>query len=359
MDVVVLELVQGSQFRVIGRAPEWFNSAFEIDSDSRFVDPTVCSAFIDNFLVDAATLWKDGEENAWISSGPFSEQISAGLECTLEAIAMFAGAAPVLLIKYPTASHETVAELLQQSRMQSIEYGHLLKEINKREVLLHCIVHDLSTPLAGVKGSLELMGTDGLIHPDGSKLHEIGLNQIAKMQRMIAEILETFSAETMRSHTQSPANDAPDVGRAARAVATLMEPLANEAGVSIQVLDNSVDEPARVNADLSRLERVIFNLVDNALRYAPSGSTIRIRIKRETKSINVHVEDSGPGVAESFRPHLFARQSQGSARIGKAGLGLYFCKITVADWGGTLGYNDLPDGGADFWFRVDRSQDIS
>ena len=75
----------------------------------------------------------------------------------------------------------------------------------------------------------------------------------------------------------------------------------------------------------------------------------------EDEWVRFTVEDEGPGVPEGLRDRLFQKFSQGGAKSGSAGLGLYFCRITVERWGGQIGYEPRESGGSRFWFRLKRA----
>jgi signal transduction histidine kinase len=108
----------------------------------------------------------------------------------------------------------------------------------------------------------------------------------------------------------------------------------------------------QVVGEKSRLERVIFNLVDNALRHGPSGSVVTVAVTRDGDGILITVDDEGVGVPPNLARTVFDKFSQGRERGGRAGLGLYFCRITVEQWGGSIGYTPRSTGGSRFWFRL-------
>jgi signal transduction histidine kinase len=108
----------------------------------------------------------------------------------------------------------------------------------------------------------------------------------------------------------------------------------------------------KVVGDKSRLDRVISNLAENAYRHSPPESTVTIGLQQEGEYITVTVDDEGAGVAPEMTTTLFQKFSQGKNRAGRAGLGLYFCRITVERWGGAIGYSSRPQGGSRFWFRL-------
>jgi len=108
-----------------------------------------------------------------------------------------------------------------------------------------------------------------------------------------------------------------------------------------------------VTGDDSRLDRVFGNLLENALRYSPPNTTVTIGFEEKGKQVLAFVDDQGPGLPRDQRPdQMFALFAKGKDKPGKAGLGLYFCKITVERWGGTIGAETKPKGGTRFWFRL-------
>jgi signal transduction histidine kinase len=115
-----------------------------------------------------------------------------------------------------------------------------------------------------------------------------------------------------------------------------------------------LEEDWKVIGERSRLERVIFNLVENALRHGPAGSTVSVDARVDGGAVHVCVEDEGNGVPLEQVSGLFEKFAQGRGQIGKAGLGLYFCRIMVERWGGSIGYTPRPGRGSRFWFRLPR-----
>ena len=90
--------------------------------------------------------------------------------------------------------------------------------------------------------------------------------------------------------------------------------------------------------DASRLDRIFGNLLENAMRYTPKGSTSRSAWKIRAIPCSPSWTTKAPGLPPDQRvDQLFALFAKGKSNAGKAGLGLYFCKITVERWGGTIG----------------------
>ena len=127
-------------------------------------------------------------------------------------------------------------------------------------------------------------------------------------------------------------------------------------GVRIE-FDAAVDVSGdwKVAGDESRLRRIFANLVENSLRVSPPNSTVTIGVIDEDQFVRAYVDDEGPGFPAGAAPPQFSLLGKGKEQGGKAGLGLYFCRITVEGWGGTIGCEQRPAGGARFWFRIPRA----
>ena len=105
--------------------------------------------------------------------------------------------------------------------------------------------------------------------------------------------------------------------------------------------------------DHEHLTRVFDNLLSNALRHSPDGGEIRLRVEPEERFMQVAIEDDGPGVPPEEVESIFKPFSQGSGKsVGQSGLGLYFCRMVVELWGGSIGVESGERGGSVFWFRL-------
>ncbi|MDQ3011331.1 MAG: HAMP domain-containing histidine kinase [Acidobacteriota bacterium] len=248
----------------------------------------------------------------------------------------------------------------QKGNDLSLSYQRLVKEIQKKEILLHCIVHDLAGPLMGIKGGFELLASEP-ISEQGRKFLDIGQRQANKQETLIREILQAFSAE-VESVERFTANlaEAPDAAHAAREVIEALSPAFALNQVRLQ-LDPTVDlkKDWKVVGERSRLERVLSNLIENALRYSPANSTVTIGCEDEGERMLITIDDEGPGIPPEVVPALFQKFAQGKKGRGKIGLGLYFCRITIEHWGGEIGHAQREKGGTRFWFRLPRPQNQS
>jgi signal transduction histidine kinase len=125
--------------------------------------------------------------------------------------------------------------------------------------------------------------------------------------------------------------------------------------VAGEVIRSADGEPLLVVAEKSRLVRVFYNLLQNAMRHSPKGGSVTVSAREEGDGfVRVAVEDRGAGIPPEVIPQLFQKFVRRGKSGGKAGLGLYFCRITVEQWGGTIGCEPRVGGGTTFWFRLKR-----
>jgi signal transduction histidine kinase len=353
----VFEFLGEGGFRLVGEpVPFYAELVGEEEAGAKTVRLGDKSPFLENFLFDAEQIWKSPTEER-AESGAWIENTGKGRELALEATALWLGGKPVLLLQNAQERFNRQVEVLQTARDSLLEHEKLLREIQKKEILLHCIVHDLSQPLTAMRGCFSLLGMQPL-SPDLKEVVEIAERQSEKQETMIRGILEAFSAELAAQQTieQDPAK-APDLARCAQSVVESFANAFAERGARL-ALDHQHDlsQTWRVNGEESRLLRIYGNLVENALRHAPQDSTVTLGVANEGQFLRAFVDDEGPGLPEDqTADRLFALFAKGKEkRGGKAGLGLYFCKITVERWGGSVGCESRPTGGARFWFRLPR-----
>lgn len=353
LDLVVLERVEPGRFSIECDRPAWFLAIWPEAVANELV-PGERSAFLDAFLFDAEEWWAHDTREG-LKSGPWIEVDSDGKEVYLEATALSLGGRKLLMVEFPKVSYEDHMATVQTGRETSLERDRMAREIQKKEILLHCIVHDLKGPLSGIAGSVSLLAGKETL-PGQKELLDVALRQSSRLDLLIQGILHAFSAEieSLQSFEFDPAA-APDAVSTASEAAIAMAPAFKLSKVQLE-LDPTIDESGdwHIVGEKVRLERVLQNLLGNALRYSPKTSTVTIGLTRDDESVVFSVSDQGPGVPEDVRDRLFQKFSQGRTKSGSAGLGLYFCRITVERWGGEIGYEPGMQGGSRFWFRLRR-----
>ena len=216
-----------------------------------------------------------------------------------------------------------------------------------REELTRTMVHDLRGPISGVMGALELLaGAPGLDETD-RKLLDAAERNARRQLKLVEGILELARLEDgalpVRNENVRLADLADEVVR-------LATPAARSRGLEL-VSEIPGSFPV-VRADPGLVARVLENLVGNAVKFsAPGAGPVRVRARLDGTLAEVHVHDSGPGVAEALRPRIFEKFVVGNLPGRGSGLGLAFCRLAVEAQGGRIWLED-PGPGAVFAFGL-------
>src|SRR5580698_9237983 len=354
----LFEYVADGDFRLLGEWPDWCATIWGVqpNRDQR-IGLAEKSPFLENFLVDAQEFWRAHSPGS-VNSGNWIERGVDGKEIPLEASARSLDGKRILLIQNLSESFGQQQKWFQTARNSLLEHEKLLKEIQKKEILLHCIVHDLTQPLSAMNGVFHLLGGENL--PDALRKYvKAGERESQRQELMIRGILEAFSSDLATQQArEAGTHEAPDLLACAEQAIEEFSPAFRERHIRL-VLGPHAAGPRgwRVVGDASRIDRIFGNLLENAMRYAPKETSVTIGLQDLDGFVFAYVDDEGPGLPPDQRPdQLFALFSKGKTHAGKAGLGLYFCKITVERWGGAIGAETRAPGGSRFWFRLPRAE---
>jgi signal transduction histidine kinase len=223
----------------------------------------------------------------------------------------------------------------------------------QRDDLVHMLVHDLRAPLASVALFIESVGAGvgSSVDPETATDLDLAAEGCRTLTRMIEDILDVSRLE----QGAAPLDLLPCTVR--DLVDQALEPIAalvRERRVTVEV---PPDLPPLV-CDTSMIQRVIANLVSNAVRFGPASGAITIRAVSAVEALRVEVVDQGPGVPEEYREIIFQKFGQvpsghrGAPR--SPGLGLAFCRLAVEAHGGSIGVDSNPGRGSTFWFLLPR-----
>jgi signal transduction histidine kinase len=230
-----------------------------------------------------------------------------------------------------------------------------------RRDLVGNISHDLRTPLSSVKGYLETMVLKDaqLTAEERQRFLAVSLRNMANLQRLVEELFELARLDA-RQVTVRP--ERLQVAELAQDVALKLAPRAQDAGVSISV-EPAADLPL-VSGDVGLIERVLTNLVENAVRYTPPGGSVRLELAETGSGVTVTVADTGRGIAPEDLPHVFERFYRGEGRDSGdgresvaghgsgAGLGLAIARQIMDLHGSALSVESTPGHGARFSFSL-------
>ncbi|QMV50331.1 sensor histidine kinase [Ewingella americana] len=230
------------------------------------------------------------------------------------------------------------------------QWQSLTAQDQQRREFIANISHDLRTPLTSLHGYLETlsMKADRLSGDERQRYLDIALAQSRKVGRLAQELFELARLEY---GVVKPQKEPFSLCELVQDVFQKFELAAEARGQKLNA-DIMPDIPL-VNADLGMIERVLTNLLDNALRHTPEGGTINVRLWKQAHEVMVQVNDSGPGIAPELKANLFVRPSILSTNKHRAGgLGLMIVRRILQLHGSDIELLDQPHSGASFQFAV-------
>lgn len=215
----------------------------------------------------------------------------------------------------------------------------------QKERLAAFIIHDLKNPIHAIDLNAQLLARDKGLSERGQATTARIRREVQHMLRLVLNLLDVGKAEEgLLRATRGEV----DLGALVREVFEGAEAAAREAEVTLRAeLDPAC---AHVQVDRDLLSRVLDNLVENALRHAPSGGAVTIAGRREGEQLTLKIADNGPGIPPELRERLFDRYVQADptaphSRTGR-GLGLAFCRAAAEAHGGTIWIEDAAPGAA-------------
>jgi signal transduction histidine kinase len=349
LNAVVLERQHDGRFQRCSKAPRWWHGPIEAtEAKQPSLDVQQVFPFLHVFLPEAEQSWTGS--GVPIASELWTQTFDGGKEIHLQAYAMRVGSSAALVIVENEFGFADRQLLLQRARELRLTYDALMREIEGKDILLHTIVHDLTAPLHSIVGALSLL-RELALPETASRWTQIAVEAAARQRALIRDILDVFVTE--RGGFQSPSATGVDLEHAIERAIAEREPVARQRQVE---MISEVREPYLVVADETRLIRVLTNLLDNAIKHTPMGKRVWLKAAAEDDSVRLTVDDEGPGVSPEVLPRLFQKLVR-DPHGGGSGLGLYFCRITIEQWGGGIGYEARATGGASFWIRVRRASD--
>ncbi len=234
-------------------------------------------------------------------------------------------------------------------------FNHMLDRIDTLlKELRHVtddIAHELRTPLTRIRGEAERL----LSSPsDGASAPESAAIVVEECDRLIHVVNSMLQIARLEAGRGLAAREPVDMGALVHRTREAFETLLEDKGLTmaVDVGPGSLVVPG----DRSSIERVLSNLVDNAIRHTPESGRIRLSCREARDAIEVEVEDTGGGIAESDLPRIFDRfYRAGAARDDQgSGLGLCLARAVISAHGGTIDVRSAPGTGSAFTVRLPR-----
>jgi signal transduction histidine kinase len=239
-----------------------------------------------------------------------------------------------LQVRVPVHSHDELGELAATFNQMA---GSLETQERLRSNLIIDVAHELRTPLTGIQGTVEAMqdGVFPMTTENLAAIHEqvmLAAARIALANAEAGQIRLDLTALNLAELCQNQV--------------ALFQPQAVQQQIHLTL--HQADNVPLIQGDNQRLGQVLNNLLSNALRHTPAGGTVALTLAANTTGINLHVTDSGEGIAATDLPHVFDRfyraDHSRTRQTGGSGLGLAIARQLVEAHGGKIWAESPPAG---------------
>ncbi len=252
-------------------------------------------------------------------------------------------------------------DIIQDSEKHPLGIMYMATDIAERKKaermkneFISTVSHELRTPLTSIRGSLGLIrgGVTGELSSQTLKLVDIAYTNSERLVRLINDILdiEKIEAGKMEFHIQRM-ELLPLVEKSIE----MLRNFASQYNVNIKLKNSTHNIESYIDPD--RFEQVLVNLISNAAKFSPSGSTVDVDMRMTSDSIvRISVIDQGIGIPDSFKSMLFKKFAQVDSSDSKAkggtGLGLSISKAIIDKMGGKIDCDSVENAGSTFYFEI-------
>lgn len=239
-------------------------------------------------------------------------------------------------------SGSTLAVIADVTRVRQLE--------QMRSEFVANVTHELKTPLTSIKGYIELLRGGARDPETCEQFYDIIEIEAERLQNLINDLLELSVIEN-GVREEEPLKIC--IAEEANEVLERLSPIAAKSEVGIRT---QIDETLCVNANPNRINQLLSNLLDNAIKYNRKGGEIELTIRRERGKAVIRVRDTGIGIPTEHFERIFERfyrVDKGRSReLGGTGLGLSIVKHIVVLYGGDISVESVPEKGTEFIVRL-------
>jgi signal transduction histidine kinase len=239
-------------------------------------------------------------------------------------------------------------ELRKKISELAIANKELEQAEHRKDDFLSIVSHELKTPITTLKANLQMLerlknDPQGAVFP---KLIASSAKSVEKINHMVDDLLN------MHRYSDNQL----ELDKTYFCIYDLMHVCCNHVRIDEQhelIVDGNKD--LFIYADEHRIDQILVNFVNNAVKYAPDSKNISLKIEKEENEVKISVTDYGPGIPEDHIPHLFDRYwraSHSSKKYTGLGLGLYICSEIINRHNGRIGVESKLGLGSTFWFTI-------
>lgn len=240
--------------------------------------------------------------------------------------------------------------ILQNKNVDLDEKNAILDQLNQeKDMLMQIVAHDLKSPLNSVKGLRELLEMTGELNPSQVEVVKKMDIVLERGTDLVKNLLEISALENGKIKSRIKQAELSEI---LRKVISDYELRAEKKSISLHL--DLPDEPVLVNTDPNHYERIIDNLVSNAIKYSPKGMQVWLELKKDQGVVQTLVRDEGPGISPEDQQKLFVKFQRLTARPtggeSSSGLGLAIVKAFADQLGGKINVKSALGKGTEFAF---------
>ncbi len=258
-----------------------------------------------------------------------------------------------------TGHERQVIETFGKQLALALEGVRLSEDVRRSELkseahrvkasLFSGITHDVKTPLAAITAAVTSLLEGRGFSLEQSREHlEMIKDEAQRLHRLVNNMLDLGR---LQAGVHLPVKEMAAVDEVLESVVARMRPMFGGRDVSVRVADELPETPM----DVVQIDRVLTNLIENALKFSPPPTPVSVSAVGDLKNVRITVADSGPGVAKQDEKAIFEPFQKGSHDYSGAGLGLAISRAIVVAHGGSIWASRPPQGGAAFTFELPRT----
>ena len=220
-----------------------------------------------------------------------------------------------------TSSKDELGDLSNAIQLLADDLKHVKQE---RKEFLSSIAHELRTPLTFIKGYTDILYKRDLTEDDKKKYLAIIIEETNRLSRLIEDLFDLAKLDEKAFVIEK---ERLEMNAFFANIEAKLSPAFQEKQINFYVY---CEEAVTLMADASRLELVMINLLDNALKYGAAGDTTKVNVQHINHAVQITIEDNGKRIAKKDLPYIFDRFYRGeksrSRALGGSGLGLAYCE---------------------------------
>jgi signal transduction histidine kinase len=246
-------------------------------------------------------------------------------------------------VSLPKTGDDELGDLAQSIQLLANDLSYLKEE---RSEFLSSISHELRTPLTYIKGYADIVQKRNLTAEERNQYLTIILEETNRLSDMVKNLFDLAKIDKNSFDIHKTPIDLHDFMRKieAKFAPAFMD--------KRMILEVNCPEAIQLNADASRLEQIIFNLLDNSIKYSSPDGKTAINVSRHKKNIIIRIKDNGKGIPDHKLPYIFNRfyrvDKSRTRALGGTGLGLAIVKELIHAHGGTITVKSRENAGTEF-----------